>query len=151
MADLAHIALARSGANAIARWRESNYRIPNPNPIHHSLNYQLEDRAASETFEPEFVYGRAKLDLSGAFLSGVKLAGADLSYDDLGRADLTGCNLRQAFLEGADLRSAYLSRSNLSRATFTRASMVACSKRHPKDERDTRQDQLHRPYRDGDS
>ncbi len=127
MADLAHIALARSGANAIARWRESNYRIPNPNPIHHTLNYQLEDRAASETFEPEFVYGRAKLDLSGAFLSGVKLAGADLSYDDLGRADLTGCNLRQAFLEGTDLRSAYLSRSNLSRATFTRASMAACS------------------------
>ena len=127
MADLEHIALARSGANAIARWRESNYRIPNPNPVRHSLNYQLEDRSTSENFEPEFVYGRAKLDLSGAFLSGVKLAGADLSYDDLAGVDLTGCNLRQAHLEGAELHSAYLSRSNLSRATFTRAGMAGCS------------------------
>ena len=127
MANLEHIALARSGANAIARWRESNYRIPNPNPVHTSLNYQLEDRSASEIFEPEFVYGRAKIDLSGAFLSGAKLAGVDLSYDDLAGADLTGCNLRQAVLDGANLHSAFLSRSNLSRATFTRASMGGCS------------------------
>jgi len=99
LADPEHIALARSGANAIARWRELNYLIPNDRLTVYSLSYQLGNRSAGETFEPEFVHGRAKLDLSGAFLSGIKLAGADLSHDDLSRADLTGCNLRLADLD----------------------------------------------------
>ena len=98
MANPEHVALAKSGANAIARWRETNYRIPNPTLHSYSLRYQLEDRSVSETFEPAFVFGRAKLDLSGAFLTRVRLAGADLSYDDLRGADLTSCNLRQANL-----------------------------------------------------
>jgi uncharacterized protein YjbI with pentapeptide repeats len=91
------------------------------------LRYQLEDRSTSENFEPEFVYGRSKLDLSGAFLSRANLAGADLSYDDLRGADLTGCNLRQSDLAGANLSSAHLSRSNLTRATLTKAIMAGCS------------------------
>jgi len=127
LAKQEHVALAKSGANAIARWREINYRIPNPTLHSYSLRYQLEDRSTSENFEPEFVYGRSKLDLSGAFLSRANLAGADLSYDDLRGADLTGCNLRQANLAGANLNSAHLSRSNLTRATLTKASMAGCS------------------------
>jgi uncharacterized protein YjbI with pentapeptide repeats len=91
------------------------------------LSYQLGDRSTSENFEPEFVWGRARLDLSGAFLSRANLAGADLAYDDLRGTDLTGCNLRQAQLTGANLSSAHLSRSNLTRATLTKAIMAGCS------------------------
>ena len=127
MAETEHVALARSGGDAIARWRELNYLIPNDKLIVYTLNYRLGDRSAGETFEPEFVHGRAKLDLSGAFLSGAKLAGADLSHDNLSGVDLTGCNLRHADLEGANLQSAHVSRSNLSNAIFNRANMIGCS------------------------
>lgn len=127
MAKPEHVALAKTGASGIARWREVNYRIPNPTLHSYSLRYQLEDRSVSETFEPEFVFGRSKLDLSGAILSRANLAGADLAYDDLRGADLTGCNLRQANLAGTNLSSAHLSRANLTRATFTKASMAGCS------------------------
>lgn len=127
MANPEHVALAKAGASAIARWRETHYRIPNPTVHHYSLSYQLEDRSTSENFKPEFVFGRSRLDLSGAFLSRAKLAGADLSYDDLSGTDLTACNLRQARLAGANLNMAHLSRANLTRATFTKASMAGCS------------------------
>ena len=79
MANPEHVALAKSGANAIARWRELNHVIPNVG-ITHTLNYRLEDRSTSEVFNPEFVYGRPKLDLSGAFLSRAKLAGISRSF-----------------------------------------------------------------------
>ena len=125
MANPEHVALAKSGANAIARWRELNHVIPNV-AVTHTLNYRLEDRSTSEVFESEFVYGRPKLDLSGAFLSRAKLAGADLAYDELNGVDLTSCNLRMAELQGANLHSAHLSRSNLTHAIFTRANMAGC-------------------------
>ena len=127
MADPEHIAVAKSGASAISRWRESNYMIPNPELTIYSLSYSLGDRSAGETFERAFIYGRAKLDLSGGFLSGIKLPRADLAHDDLSRADLTGCNLRFAELAGTNLQSAYVSRSNLSHADLTRANMIGCS------------------------
>ena len=127
MADPEHIAIAKSGANAISRWRELTYLIPNDNPIVYSLNYSLGDRSTGETFEKEFIHGRAKLDLSGGYLSGARLPRADLAHDDLSRADLTGCNLRLAQLAGANLQSAYMSRSNLSHADFTWANMAGCS------------------------
>ncbi len=127
MANTDHVALARSGANAIARWRELTFRSPNTRLPRYSLNYQLADRAASETFQPEFIYGRAALDLSGAFLSGAKLAGADLSHDDLSRADLTQSDLRMADLSGANLQSSHLSRSNLSHANINGAHLSGAS------------------------
>ena len=127
MANSEHISLVRSGASAIATWREVNYMIPNPSKDEFKLSYRLEDRSTHETFRPEFVHGRAKLDLTGAFLSGIKLPGADLSYDDLAGCDLTGSNLRSADLFGCTLNSAVISRSNLSRITLTRANMVGCS------------------------
>ena len=132
MADPEHVALARSGANAIARWRELNYVIPNT-AARHTLNYQLGDRSTSEVFEPEFVYGRPKLDLSGAFLSGAKLAGADLAYDELNGVDLTSSNLRLAELQGANLHSAHLSRSNLAHAPASRPPQSSApeARRHP--------------------
>jgi len=125
LADPEHVMLAKSGANAIARWREVNHVIP-ATPSRHTLNYQLGDRAASETFEPELVYGRPKLDLSGAYLSRAKLGGADLAFDELNGVDLTSSNLRLAELQGANLNSAHLSRSNLSHAILTRANMARC-------------------------
>lgn len=125
MANPEHVALAKAGANAIARWRELNHVIPNVG-ITHTLNYRLEDRSTSEVFDPEFVYGRPKLDLSGAFLSRAKLAGADLAYDELNSVDLTSCNLRMAELQGANLHAAHLSRSNLAHAILTRANMSGC-------------------------
>ena len=126
MAVPEHVMLAKSGANAIARWREMNYVIPHTVDTH-TLNYNLGDRSTSEVFEPEFVYGRPKLDLSGAFLSRAKLAGADLAYDDLNGVDLTSSNLRLAELQGANLHTAHLSRSILAHAVLTRANMSRCS------------------------
>ncbi len=127
MANPEHIAIAKSGPNAVSRWRELTFFIPNDRLMVYSLSYSLGDRSAGETFEREFIHGRAKLDLSGGYLSGVKLPRADLAHDDLSRADLTGCNLRLAELAGANLQSAYISRSNLSHADCTRAKMNGCS------------------------
>ena len=127
MAHPEHIAIAKSGPNAISRWRELTFWIPNENPIVYSLNYSLGDRSTGETFEQEFVHGRAKLNLSGGYLSGVKLPRADLAHDDLSRADMTGCDLRQSRLVGANLQSAHMSRANLSHCDLTLASMSGCS------------------------
>ena len=127
MANPEHIAIAKSGSNAISRWRELTFLVPNESPIVYHLNYSLGDRSTGETFEREFIHGRAKLNLSGGYLSGIRLPGADLGHDDLSRADLTGCNLRHAHLYGASLQSAYVSRSNLSYADCTMANMTGCS------------------------
>ena len=125
MADPEHVVLAKSGATAIAKWREVNYLIPNT-VTSYSLNYQLEDVSASERFEPEFVYGRARLDLSGASLSRAKLPGVDLANDELAGIDLTNSNLRMAEFQGSNLHSAHLSRSNLVHANFSRANLSSC-------------------------
>ncbi len=127
MADPEHIAIAKSGPNGISRWREMTFLVPNESPIIYSLNYSLGDRSTGETFEKEFIHGRAKLDLSGGYLSGIKLPRADLAHDDLSRADLTGCDLRMGRLSGTNLQSAYVSRANLSHADFTLASMSGCT------------------------
>ena len=127
MADPEHVKLARSGVKAINRWREVTFRSPNQRLTRYSLDYRLEDRAAGETFPPEFVYGRPALDLSGASLSGAKLPGADLSHDDLNGADLTRMDLRRADLSGANLQAAHLSRSNLSNSNLTEAHLLNCS------------------------
>ena len=126
MAETDHVSLARAGANAIARWRELTFRSPNTRLPRYELGYRLEDRAASETFTPEFIYGRPPLDLSGSFLSSIKLPGADLRHDDLSGADLTGADLRMADLSGANLTGAHLFRATMPRATLTRAQLVGC-------------------------
>ena len=126
MANPEHMVFAKSGVNAIARWREMNHVIPSA-PSRHTLNYRLEDRTTSEVFEPEFVYGRPKLDLTGAILTRAKLAGVDLAYDELSGIDLTNSNLRFAELQGANLVSAHLSRSNLSNADLSSANMSRCT------------------------
>lgn len=127
MADPEHISLARSGSNAIARWREATWRRPNTELPKFDLGYRLEDRSAGETFQPEYIYGRPSLNLSGAMLSAAKLSGADLSHDDLSGADLTGSDLHLADLSGANLQGAHLWRSNLSRANFNEANMAGCT------------------------
>ena len=127
MADLEHISLARSGPFAISRWREATWRRPNNQLPRFNLDYRLEDRAAGETFPPDYIYGRPSLDLSGAMLSGAKLSGADLAHDDLSGADLTGSDLHLADLSGANLQGAHLWRSNLSRANFNEANMAGCT------------------------
>ncbi len=127
MADPDHVSLARAGASAIARWRELTFRSPNTRLLRFDLGYRLEDRAASETFTPEFNYGRPSLDLSGSFLSNVKLASADLRRDDLSGADLTGADLRMADLSGANLTGAHLFRATMPRATLTGAQLGGCS------------------------
>ncbi|MDE2779611.1 MAG: pentapeptide repeat-containing protein [Chloroflexota bacterium] len=127
MADPEHIAIAKAGSNAISRWREQTFWVPNENPIVYSLNYSLGDRSTGETFEQEYIHGRAKLDLSGGYLSGIRLPQADLAHDDLSRADLTGCNLRLARLAGANLQAASISRANLSHADLTFANLTGSS------------------------
>ena len=127
MADPAHVSLARSGSTAIARWRELTFRSPNDRIPIFDLGYRLEDRAASETFTPEFIYGRPSLDLSGSFLSGIKLPGADLRHDDLSGADLTGVDLRMADLSGALLTGAHLFRANMPRANLAGSQMAGSS------------------------
>ena len=127
MANPDHVGLARSGPNAIARWRELTFRSLNTRLPRFDLGYRLEDRAASETFTPEFVYGRPTLDLSGAFLSGIKLPGADLRHDDMSEGDFTGCDFRMADLSGANLTGAHLFRASLPRVNLTGAQLVGCS------------------------
>ena len=127
MANPEHVGLARSGPNAIARWRELTFRSVNTRLPRFDLGYRLEDRAASETFTPEFIYGRPPLDLSGAYLSGIKLPSADLRHDDLSEADFTGCDFRMSDLSGANLTGAHLFRANLPQANLTAAQLVGCS------------------------
>ena len=104
MADPDHVALAKQGKHAIARWREQVY------------------------------WRRLSLDLSGAYLSGSPFAGVDLANDNLSNVDLTGAGLRLADLSGANLHGAHLWRSDLSGADFRRsnlrsASLVRCNLR----------------------
>ena len=127
MANPEHVGLARSGPSAIARWRELTFRSVNTRVPRFDLGYRLEDRAASETFTPEFNYGRPSLDLAGAFLSGVKLPSADLRGDDLSDADFTGCDFRLSDLSGANLTGAHLFRANMPQANLTGAQLVGCS------------------------
>ena len=127
MADPDHVGLARSGPNAIARWRELTFRSINTRLPRFDLGYRLEDRAASETFTPEFIYGRPLLDLSGSFLSGIKLPGADLRHDNLSDGDFTGCDFRMADLSGANLTGAHLFRASLPHANLTGSQLVGCS------------------------
>ena len=127
MADPEHVSLARSGPNAIARWRELTFRSPNDRVPTFDLGYRLEDRAASETFTPEFIYGRPSLDLSGSFLSGIKLPSVDLRHDDLTGADLTGVDLRMADLSGAILTGAHLFRANMPRTNLAGSQMTGSS------------------------
>ena len=127
MPDPDHVSLARSGPSAIARWRELTFRSPNERIPRYDLGYRLEDRAASETFSPEFNYGRPSLDLSGSFLSGIKLPSADLRHDDLSGADLTGVDLRMADLSGANLTGTHLFRAVMPRANLTGTQLVGSS------------------------
>ena len=127
MADPDHVSLARGGASAIARWRELTFRRPDDRIPRFNLGYRLEDRAASETFTSEFIYGRPSLDLEGAFLSGIKLPSADLRHDNLGGADLTGGDFRMSDLSGANLTGAHLFRANLPQATLIGAQLAGCS------------------------
>ena len=127
MADPEHVGLARSGPNAIARWRELTFRSVNTRLPRFDLGYRLEDRAASETFTAEFIYGRPSLDLSGAFLSGIKLPGVDLRHDDLSEADFTGSDFRMADLSGANLTNTHLFRANLPHVNLAGSQLVGSS------------------------
>ena len=127
MADPEHVSLARSGPIAIARWRELTFRSPNDRVPTFDLGYRLEDRAASETFTPEFIYGRPSLDLSGSYLSGIKLPSVDLRHDDLTGADLTGVDFRMADLSGAILTGAHFFRANMPRVSLAGSQLSGAS------------------------
>lgn len=88
MANPEHVAVAKGRSFAIARWRA------------------------------RFFQERAHLDLSGAYLSGLRMPGVDLSHDNLDQIDLTSADLRRGVFNGAQLRQAYLTRCNLNRASF---------------------------------
>ena len=88
MANPDHIAVAKGRTFAIARWRA------------------------------RFYHERAHLDLSGAYLSGIRMPGVDLSHDNLDQIDLTSADLRRGVFTGARMRQAYLTRCNLNRASF---------------------------------
>ena len=97
MADPEHVALAKQGSHAIARWREKQY------------------------------WRRRQLDLSGAFLSRARLSSSDLAHDNLCGIDLTDADLRLADLSGAKLQGAHLWRSNLALASFREAILTGAS------------------------
>ena len=97
LADPAHVAIAKRRTFAIARWRA------------------------------QFFERRARLNLAGAYLSGIRMPGVDLAYDDLDEIDLTSADLRHGNFAGAALRQAHLSRCNLTRAVFTEAQAAGAS------------------------
>ena len=88
MANPEHVAVAKRRTFAIARWRAREFQ------------------------------SRPRLDLAGAYLSGIKMPGVDLGFDDLTQIDLTSADLRHANFGGARLRGAFLTRCNLNRANF---------------------------------
>ena len=88
MANPEHIAVAKGRTFAIARWRARHFTE------------------------------RAHLDLSGAYLSRIRMPGVDLSHDNLDQIDLTSADLRRGIFNGAQMRQAYLTRCNLNRASF---------------------------------
>jgi len=61
------------------------------------------------------------VDVSSAFLRGLKLESADLTRADFSSADLRGSDLEAADFTNADLNAANLRGSNLKRASFTDA------------------------------
>ncbi len=63
------------------------------------------------------------VDVSSAFLQGLKLQRADLLRADLSAADLRGSDLRSANFASADLHSANFRGSNLEEASFEDANM----------------------------
>ncbi len=97
MANAEHIAIAKGRTFAIARWRA------------------------------QFFTERAHLDLSGAYLSGIRMPGVDLSFDNLDQIDLTSADLRRGVFNGARMRQAYLTRCNLNRASFEDAQAAGAS------------------------
>ncbi len=97
MANPEHVAIARRRTFAIARWRAQFFQM------------------------------RERMNLSGAYLSGIRMPGVDLAYDDLSEIDLTTADLRNGNFTGASLREAHLSRCNLNRATFTDAQAAGVS------------------------
>ena len=88
MANPDHVTIAKGRAFAIARWRARHFME------------------------------RAHLDLSGAYLSRIRMPGVDLSHDNLDQIDLTSADLRRGIFNGAQMRQAYLTRCNLNRASF---------------------------------
>jgi hypothetical protein len=105
MADPEHVALVKSGAEAIKDWRQKN---------------------------PEKPLDLSGADLSGANLRDADLTGADPGGADLFKADLfgaalTGANLSGANLSGARLLNANFFLANLSGANLTRANLVGAN------------------------
>ena len=88
MANPDHVTIAKGRTFAIARWRARHFTE------------------------------RAHLDLSGAYLSRIRMPGVDLSHDNLDQIDLTSADLRRGIFNGAQMRQAYLTRCNLNRASF---------------------------------
>jgi uncharacterized protein YjbI with pentapeptide repeats len=97
LANPEHVAIAKGRSFAIARWRARFFQM------------------------------RERLNLSGAYLSGIRMPGVDLAFDDLNEIDLTTADLRNGNFNGASLRQAHLSRCNLNRATFTDAQAAGVS------------------------
>ena len=69
MANPEHVAVAKGRSFAIARWRARSFQT------------------------------RAHLDLSGAYLSGLRMPGVDLSHDNLDQIDLTSADLPPGHLQ----------------------------------------------------
>jgi uncharacterized protein YjbI with pentapeptide repeats len=63
------------------------------------------------------------VDVSSAFLQGLKLEHANLLRSDFSAADLRGCDLKSADFTNANLRSANLRQSNLEDASFEEADL----------------------------
>ena len=97
MANPEHVAIAKRRTFAIARWRAREFQ------------------------------SRPRLDLAGAYLSGIRMPGVDLGFDDLTQIDLTRADLRHANFGGARLRGAFLTRCNLNRANFAECQAAEAS------------------------
>ena len=98
MANPEHVEVARSGAAAIAVWREEHPREP---------------------------LDLSQADLSGCDLRGAALLAARLGGADLSEASLAGADLRSSTFIAADLRAADLAEASASGALFGGADLRA--------------------------
>ncbi|MHB1417448.1 MAG: toll/interleukin-1 receptor domain-containing protein, partial [Chloroflexota bacterium] len=111
--DPDHVALVRSGPEAVSRWRREN---PHTTLALARSNFVGADLATVNL---------SGADLHEALLTRANLHGASMARANLHRArleacDLTGCNLRAADLHDASFEQADLSRANLSRTISQR-------------------------------
>ncbi len=131
MADPAHVAAAKQGANALRKLQEE-FKKKHSTSLRKQLGFPF-DLGGAELASANLsnaILGNANLcgaKLSGAILNGADLEHANLSGADLSGADLRGARLCRTHLEGANLRRVNLEGADLTSADLRGANLLGAA------------------------